>query len=171
MKRASLLLYVIGALFLVSFQTDKWSPYTSKDGHFKISFPTVDPTISSQKVPVNDVDYTMNLAYVAASDGYTYMIAWTDMSAHFPDKTAKQFLEDSRDGSVNNIKGTNVVTEKLITTGSQPYIEFTYDADKAKGKTRIYLINKVQYTILVLSESTTDFTNKANKFLHSFSYN
>ena len=171
MKTAGSLLLIFGALLLSGFQTATWSTYTSLEGHFSISFPSAEPTITSQKVPVDDIEYLMHMIYAGPDNGFTYMIAWTDKSAHFPDKTVKQFLEGSRDGSISNIKGTNVVTEKIVTTGSQPYIEYTYNADKLKGKTRIYLINKVQYTILVLSENKTNFTATANKFIRSFSHN
>ena len=59
-------------------------------------------------------------------------------------------LEDSRDGAVGSMKADTLATTAIQTTGSTPYIEFTFRSAEFKGKDRIYIINKHQYSLVTI---------------------
>ncbi len=104
------------------------------------------------------------------SDSEVYMSSFIDAHSFFPDdKSLKQILEDSaRDGAANSLNATNVITT-ATNLGENPYIEFLFTSADFKGKDRIYVINKFQYSVLMIVSLNKDLTN-ADKFITSFKH-
>ena len=65
------------------------------------------------------------------------------------------------------MKATNVTT---LTTelSDKPYIEFTFELDGFVGKDRIYVINKVQYSLITIFAKGSGLNTSADRFIMSF---
>jgi len=156
-------------LSIVGFQSgNEWKAYSTLDGHFSISFPG-NPEESSQDEKTDaGIPFKIHFATYSPSDNEVYMVGWIDMRNFYPEsKTIKEILESSRDGATESMKATNVTTLATVLTGN-PYIEFTFEADQAIGKDRIYLINKFQYSIITIFSKETGIRPNADKFIMSF---
>jgi hypothetical protein len=161
------LLTTVAAL-IVSFRTaDAWQKYTSSDGHFSITFPGK-PEESAEDDKTSD-GQPFKIHYVTLSPtDEVYMVGWINMVDFYPaDKSMKQILEDSRDGATESMKATDVKTLKTNLTG-EPYIEFTFKTDKFKGKDRIYVISKFQYSVITIFSEEKGIGTNADKFIGSF---
>jgi hypothetical protein len=170
MKRILLLPIILLVLsFTGRGQSSQWIPYTSTEGHYSINFPdkpevTVeDDTSAGYLLKIHFASYTPN-------DDVVLMAGWIDMSAHYDnEKTMKEMLEGSRDGAAGSMKASNVVT---ITTNlkDDPYIEFVFSTDAFTGKDRIYIINKVQYSLITIFSLKDGISPDADKFIGSFKH-
>ena len=170
MKKNFLFLIILTAVFINGFsQSSAWHTYTFKDGHFSISFPGK-PEESVQYDSSGASILKMNMQTYTIGDNTVFMSSWTDMSAlSLSDKSIKQLLEDSRDGAVQSLQATNVVTTATVLTG-EPYIEFAFSTEEFTGKDRIYFINKVQYSIITIFSAKDGLSPDADKFITSFKH-
>ena len=147
-----------------------WMKYKSAEGKYSINFPGK-PEESQENSKTNDsIPFLIHYATYSASDNEIYMVGWINMSNFYPnEKSMKQILEDSRDGAVNAMQATNVVTTATKNTGNA-YIEFTFEIKELKGKDRIYVINKFQYSVISIYSSSMGNNPKVDKFISSFKY-
>jgi hypothetical protein len=144
-----------------------WQNYKSTEGHCAINFPgkSVEHTQSldaanGAKLLIHLVDYS--------SVNASCMLAWTDMNSCYPaEKSMTQILEASRDGAVANMQATDVETIKT-NLENEPYIEFTFKTDKFIGKDRIYMIDKIQYSVIYLTTAGTLEDPNIERFFASF---
>jgi hypothetical protein len=165
-------LVVIGLIVitgLLGFRAaENWTKYKSAEGRFSIDFPGK-PEESTQDDKSDDgTPFKIHFTSYSPNDDEVYMCGWIDMTSFYPkDKELKVMLEDSRDGATGSMKATNV---KTLTTylGDNPYIEFTFEADKLVGKDRIYIINKFQYSVITIFSDKTGIRPGADKFIASF---
>ena len=96
------------------------------------------------------------------------MAGWIDMNSFYPDgKAIKEMLENSRDGAIASMKATSVTTLATVVS-ENPYIEFTFETDDLVGKDRIYLINKIQYSLITIFSKGVGVKPSADKFIMSF---
>ncbi|NVO20957.1 MAG: hypothetical protein HXX13_14750 [Bacteroidetes bacterium] len=170
--KKSLLTIIIIFVCILSFSAFKpvgdWKLFTSKEGGFSIEFPGQPEISVQQDTSEAGVPFLINFASFEASDNEVYMAGWIDMKNIYPEgKTLQQILEDSRDGATTSMNATEVKTLATVTTGD-PYIEFTFVSSNFVGKDRIYIINKVQYSIISIFTSETGIKPSADKFIGSF---
>ena len=163
------LVIFISLLSFFGFQSDgNWKTYSSSEGHYTIQFPgNPEESVQNSKTDAGD-SLTVHIASYSVSDNEVFMSSWTDMHSIYPkDKTIQQMLEDSRDGTTSSLNATNVTTLKT-NLEENPYIEFTFGTDDFVGKDRIYLINKIQYSIITIFSKATGIKPDADKFIQSF---
>ena len=150
-------------------QQSAWTTYSSAPGHFSISFPgtaqeSVDYDSSGSSI------LAIHFANYEMGEKGVLMAGWVDFTnTDLHGKTIKTLLEDSRDGALNSMKATDIVTTTTVLTG-EPYIEFTFKTDGFVGKERIYVINKIQYSVIALFTTASDLGVYADKFLHSYKH-
>ena len=159
-------IFVVVALSLLSFRyPGTWVKYTSAKGHFSIEFPgsptenTVVDTTDNNKI---------HYATYFPNDSEGYLTDWIDMTKTYPAKKGiKQILEDGRDGAMRSLIATNIITT-ATNLDKEPYIEFAFTNKEFAGRGRIYLIDKIQYSIITLFSLEAGISPDANKFIKSF---
>ena len=171
MKKKILLLVAVSAcmLSLFGFQADNdWQVYSSSDGHFSVAFPGKPEESTQDDKTADGIPFKIHFATYSPTDNEVYMAGWINMDTFYPaDKTMKEILEDSRDGATGSMKATSVTT--LATELSdKPYIEFTFELDGFVGKDRIYVINKVQYSLITIFAKGSGLNTSADRFIMSF---
>jgi hypothetical protein len=170
MKKGLLFLAVTAVIVLGSFRyIPDWVKYTSPEGKYTISFPGKPIESVENDTNTDKTIFQLHMAAYEVSDSEVYMSSYIDAHTFFPaDKSLKQILEDSRDGAANSLNATNVVTT-ATNLGENPFIEFLFTSAEFKGKDRIYVINKFQYSVLMIVSLNKDLTN-ADKFITSFKH-
>jgi hypothetical protein len=115
---------------------------------FTVSIPG-EPQIQRNKVtiPAGEV---ATAAFTSNVDGVIYSISTAD----YPEKVvaarpAEAFLNEGRDGLVNQLKGT-LKDEQAITIDSYPGKSYTVSSDNGEVKARNFLVGPRLYTLLVL---------------------
>jgi hypothetical protein len=169
MKKYMVISAILVLTVLFSFiPADTWQKYTSQEGHFSVSFPGKPDERTDDSKMDDGTPFKIHLATYSTFDDEVYMVGWIDMTEFYPkDKELKKILENSRDGAVESMKATNVVTKAINLTGS-PYIEFTFNSDQFTGKDRIYLINKFQYSLITIFSLSKGIPPAADKFIGTF---
>jgi len=170
MKRGLLLSCIATIILLGSFTSSKdWYKYTSTEGKYSINFPGK-PTESVQSdTGENGSVLTIHMATYEVSETQVYLSSFIDMHSYYPEsKSLKQILEDSRDGATASMSATNIVTT-ATNLGKNAYIEFTFNTSELTGKDRIYMIDKFQYSVIVLNSKDKGLGD-ADKFITSFTH-
>lgn len=160
----------ISLLSIYGFQLAKdWRLYSSAEGHFSIQFPGTPEETSQDNKTDDGAVFTSHLVTFSPSDDEVYMVGWTDMHGIYPEgKTMEEILEGSRDGAMASMNATNVTTLTTVVT-NDPYIDFTFEGDGFVGKDRIYVINKMQYSVITMFATQIGLKPDADKFIGSFS--
>jgi hypothetical protein len=150
-------------------QKGTWPVHTSAEGHFSVTFPGT---------PQESVEYDssgaevtkINLAMYEINDSDVLMLSWVSF-AHLDlgQKSVKELLETSRDGALSALGATDIVTTATVLTGD-PYIEFTFRSGGMLGKDRVYIIHKMQYSILGIFSSDRGLATYADRYIGSFKY-
>lgn len=139
--------------------------YKSKEGKFAIQFPAgVEVKTDAQKV-----GNTETLIATAEDGDKTYHVAYLDLTEKAKNRTAKEILDASQNGGVNE-SGGKLERSKNITLGKDkwPGREVVVDVEGDKIKSRFYLIDTKLYVIAVSGKKDFALGKDAAKFLDSF---
>ena len=171
MKKILLQIFIVALLPLACIaQNTEWHKYTSAAGHYSINFPgqfTESTEIDSSGATL----IKMNLVEYTPDPNTVFMSSYVDFAASYPaDQTVKQILENSRDGALASLGVTKSTTLNTNLTGD-PYIEFSFSGPDFVGKDRIYVINKVQYSIICIFAHDAGLNPNTDKFIQSFKHN
>ena len=161
-------LLVITTGFLSFMPVSAWVKYTSKAGHFSVSFPDKPQETEQEDKNPDGTPARIHVVTYARSNEEVYIATWFNLGSFYPkDKTMKQMLEESRDGAMNSMKEKKVTTTTTF-LGKNPYIEYTFTGDEFIGKERVYLVNKMQYSVIAIYSLKAGLSKDADKFLTSF---
>ena len=171
MKKIFLLPFAVMALHFTAFsQAATWQPYTNLVDHYTVSFPGK-PEVTAQYDSSTAVIMKITLVTLAVGDDAVFMSSSVNMAGtHATEKPIKDFLEDSRNGSLQSMNVSESKTLATVTTGSQPYIEFTFSTESFTGKDRIYFIDNVQYSLISIFGLKNGLSPDADKFIKSFKH-
>jgi hypothetical protein len=121
---------------------------TATEDGFAIRIPGAAQVMRNKvTIPAGEVN---TAAWTASVDGVIYSISFAD----YPEKLvrarpASAFLDEARDGLVNQLKGT-LVEETAIALADHPGKAFTVTSENGDVKARCYLVGGRLYTLLVL---------------------
>jgi hypothetical protein len=150
-------------------KSSNWYTYKSDKGHYTLYFPGK-PSESEQDIPGDAAGLKIHLATYAEGEDVVFMSSWTNLAnTAATEKTTQQALEDSRDGAIESMKATDVKTSETVTTGD-PYIDFTFSLGTSAGRMRIYFVNGVQYSLIVLCPEATKSDQRIDKFIRSYKH-
>ena len=169
MKRFITLMVSLAASLLPALaQTVQWTPFSSKEFKFSVSFcgaPKTDPTTVEQK---GDIKATLNLVK-AAGDGYFCMVAIGDYNLK-PDVEAELLLNQTN--FIKAVEGTLLTsrrTEFVNPPEKLPALTFTFDMPpNLTGKSIVILRGSRVYQLLFDYRKTTDYSAAMQKYLSSF---
>jgi hypothetical protein len=160
------ILLVVGALALCGFES-QWVPYTAKDGSFTVNLPgTPKVETNSQKVGAINVVSTM---YSMGDDSSGFIaVQTTDIPPGAPSLTNEQRLNGARDGSVANVAGARLVSDKAITLGKWPGREYDVSVGANLMHCRIYMVKKRLYMMMALTTDGKPSMAEVRAFFNSF---
>lgn len=145
-------------------QTTGWKTYTYADDGFSVSFPS-DPQVSSQDVPVATTSYKLK-TYLVDVGQSGMMIGICQFGSLVAGKNPDDLLQGGKNGALQETK-THLVSEKKITLGSAPGLEFDAENESLHAKVRIYLAGTTLYEVIEAYPLGAPFEH-ASDFLESF---
>ena len=141
-----------------------WVRFTSPDGHFSVLMPEI-PQDKSETVDSAHGPYTTHL-FIVRDTTSVYLIGWVDYDPSFNFNRQAE-LEANRDNFVNGIKAKLVTTRPTVVNGYSG-LEFTAETEDRVFKSRVFLVGRRPYQIVIGSPKDMDDTAIVSKFFNSF---
>ncbi len=142
-----------------------WVKFESTVGLFSILMPT-QPTEQKETKDSASGPYTTTLLQSNKGNGEVCLAAWVDYDPKFNFDTQKE-IEANRDNFVKTVKGTVVSTTRITHRGN-PGIEFQGTAPNFSFKSRVYVVGRRPYMLIVLFPAGGESSPTINKFISSF---
>ena len=141
-----------------------WVRFASEDGRFSVMMPEK-PTDKMETVDSPHGPYTTHL-FIVRDTTSVYLIGWVDYDPGFNFNRAAE-LEANRD---NFVKGINAKLVSTRPTNIDGYtaIEFTAETDDRIFKSRVYMVGRRPYQIVIGSPKGQDDTANVQRFFNSF---
>jgi len=170
MKNIFALVVVVAASFpSFGFQNaaGDWIKFTSDAGRFSVLMPgpgepkdeaetKADPKLGS---------YTTHL-YLQKTDRGLFMAGWADYAPTVRLDVQGE-LAANRDNFARGVEA-RVTSERPITLGDSPGIEFTAESEQATFKSRVYVVGQRPYMIIAATLKGQEGSANVERFLASF---
>jgi hypothetical protein len=144
--------------------TGGWAMFTSEEGHFSVLMPEI-PTDKAETTDSAHGPYTTHL-FVVRDTTSVYLIGWVDYDPSFNFNRQAE-LEANRDNFVKGINARLLTTRPTIIDGYSA-IEFTAETDDRVFKSRVYMVGRRPYQIVVGSPKDMDDSAIVKRFFNSF---
>jgi hypothetical protein len=141
-----------------------WANFTSEEGHFSVLMPEI-PTDKTETVDSAHGPYTTHL-FIVRDTTSVYLIGWVDYDPSFNFNRQAE-LEANRDNFVKGINAHLVSTRPTMIDGYSA-IEFTAETDDRVFKSRVYMVGRRPYQIVIGSPKGLDDSVSVNRFFNSF---
>jgi hypothetical protein len=141
-----------------------WVRFTSPDGHFSVLMPET-PQDKSETVDSAHGPYTTHL-FIVRDTTSVYLIGWVDYDPSFNFNRQAE-LEANRDNFVKGISAKLVNSRPTVIDGYSA-IEFTAETADRLFKSRVFLVGRRPYQIVIGSPKTLDDTANTERFFNSF---
>jgi hypothetical protein len=166
MKRiAAAFLILFGAIYSAGFQgAGEWIKFESTQGLFSMLMP-VQPTEQKDTKESPYGPYTTNL-YLSKGSGEMFMAGWVDYDPKYIVDAQKE-LDANRDNFAIAVKATLGTTTRITFKGN-PGIEFDGTTPNYSFKSRVYIVGKRPYMLVVAFAAGGEASPNINKFFSSF---
>jgi hypothetical protein len=141
-----------------------WVSFTSEEGRFTVLMPEI-PTDQAKTVQSEHGPYTTHL-FIVRDTGNVYLIGWVDYDPRF-NFNRQQELEANRDNFVKGVKAKLVDSRAVMLDGYQA-IEFIAETDDRVFTSRVYLVGRRPYQIVIGSPKGQDDPVSLHRFFNSF---
>ena len=141
-----------------------WVKFTSDEGNFSVLMPKI-PEDKTETEQSSHGPYTTHL-FIVRDDTSVYLIGWVDYDASFNFNRQAE-LEANRDNFVKGIQATLISTKPTVIDGYSA-LEFTAETADRIFKSRVYLVGRRPYQIVIGSPKGYDDTASLNRFFNSF---
>ena len=141
-----------------------WVKFTSQEGHFSVLMPEI-PTDKSETVDSAHGPYTTHL-FIVRDTTSVYLIGWVDYDPSFNFNRQAE-LEANRDNFVKGISATLLSTRPSTIDGYSA-LEFTAETADRIFKSRVYMVGRRPYQIVIGSPKGMDDSTNVNRFFNSF---
>jgi len=141
-----------------------WVNFASEEGHFSVLMPEI-PTDKTETTDSTHGPYTTHL-FVVRDTTSVYLIGWVDYDPSFNFNRQAE-LEANRDNFVKGIKAKLVTTRPTMIDGYSA-IEFTAETEEQIFKSRVYMVGRRPYQIVIGSPKGEDDSVSVNRFFNSF---
>lgn len=143
---------------------ETWSEFISDEGRFSVLMPGV-PEESKQTVDSQPGPYTTHLVVLKGQKN-VYLVGWVDYDPRFNFNRQAE-LEANRDNFVKGVKATLTASRVLKIDGYQA-IEFTAETPERVFRSRVYMVGRRPYQIVIGSPKGVDDSLNVYKFFNSF---
>lgn len=141
-----------------------WVKFTSPEGRFSVMMPEI-PKDKTDTVDSAHGPYTTHL-FIVRDDTSVYLIGWVDYDSSFNFNRQAE-LEANRDNFVKGIDARLVTSRPTFIDGYSA-IEFTAETADRVFKSRVFLVGRRPYQIVIGSPKTSDDTASTERFFNSF---
>ena len=141
-----------------------WANFSSETGRFSVLMPVI-PEEKIETTPSDHGPYTTHL-FIVREDKYVYLIGWVDYDPSF-NFSRQAELEANRDNFVKGVNATLTSTRSLNLDG-YPVIQFTADTVDRTFKSRVYLVGRRPYQIVIGYPKGEEDISLTNRFFNSF---
>jgi hypothetical protein len=141
-----------------------WVKFTSEEGHFSVMMPET-PTDKTETVQSEHGPYTTHL-FIVRDTTSVYLIGWVDYHPEW-NFNRQQEMEANRDNFVKGINAKLLNTRSTIIDGYSA-LEFTAETGDRIFKSRVYMVGRRPYQIVIGSPKGQDDSVITNKFFNSF---
>jgi len=148
----------------VGAQTADWKSYSYPADGFQASYPSA-PEITKKDIPTDSGSFELR-SYIAQVTPVALFIGVCDYGSKVAGTDPQTLLQGAKNGALAN-SNSHLVTEKKITLGVYPGIEFEAESDAAHFTARIYMVGSVLYQTLVVVPLGKPYDD-TNRFLDSF---
>jgi hypothetical protein len=140
-----------------------WTKFTNEEGRFSVLMPGV-PTTKSDTVQSEHGPYTTHLFILRGET--VFLIGYVDYDPNFNFNKQSE-LAMNRDNFVKGLNARLVTTRPLTLNGYQA-IEFIAETPQRIFKSRVYMVGRRPYQIVIGSPKGVDDTANMNRFFNSF---
>ena len=144
-----------------------WAQFSSDAGRFSVLMPEI-PEEKTETVPSANGPYTTHL-FVVKDTASVYLIGWVDYDPSFNFNRQAE-LEANRDNFVKGISATLLNSRATVIDG-YPAIEFSAEAGDRIFKSRVFMVGRRPYQIVIGSPKGMDDTASVERFFNSFKVN
>jgi hypothetical protein len=145
-------------------QTLDWKSYSYPADGFQASYPSA-PEISKRDIPTDAGSFELR-SYIAEVGASALFIGVCDYGPKTEGKDPQELLQGAKNGALQN-SSSHLVSEKKITLGAYPGVEFQAESDTAHFTARIYMVGNILYQALVVAPLDKPFP-EVTRFLDSF---
>lgn len=164
----NLLFLFLAAAFIFGSNTvasaQEWVKLAPEGGSFEVMMPGTAKT--SEDTGSGDMGTYTTRLYIVSATGTIYLLGYVDYSK--PERMdIKGEMKANRDNFLKPWKESKILTEKEITFGTHSGMEFTAQVDGRLATSRIIMVGKRPYQLVVMTALDADQSDAA-KFLNSF---
>lgn len=141
-----------------------WTKFTSEKGRFSVLMPGV-PEDKVETTPSEHGPYTTHL-FILRQQGNVFLIGWVDYDPSFNFNRQAE-LEMNRDNFVKGVNATLLDTRSLTIDG-YPALEFSAEVSGRVFRSRVYMVGRRPYQIVIGSQKGVDDSVNVNRFFNSF---
>lgn len=141
-----------------------WIKFASDEGRFSVLVPD-SPTEKTETTESAHGPFTTHL-FIVKNPSSVFLIGWVDYDPSFNFNRQAE-LEANRDNFIKGLKATLVSTRSTVINGYSA-IEFTAEAGDRIFKSRVLLVGRRPYQIVIGSPKGMDDTADVNRFFNSF---
>jgi hypothetical protein len=142
-----------------------WVNFDSAEGHFSVLIPEI-PQDKTETTDSAHGPYTTHLFITHDGNNLVYLIGWVDYDPSFNFNRQAE-LEANRDNFVKGITATLINSQSLTLMGFSA-IEFKAEKDDRIFWSRVYMVGRRPYQIVVGYPKGENIPSDATKFLNSF---
>ena len=144
--------------------SNAWVHFNSEDGRFSVMMPQI-PTDKAETEQSQHGPYTTHL-FIVKDTTSVYLIGWVDYDPSFNFNRQAE-LEANRDNFVKGINAKLVTTRPTVIDGYSA-IEFTAETEDRVFKSRVFMVGRRPYQIVIGSPKGMDDSANVNRFFNSF---
>jgi hypothetical protein len=141
-----------------------WVRYNSVTGRFSVLMPET-PEEKTETTPSDHGPYTTHL-FVVRDTKNVYLIGWVDYDPSFNFNRNAE-LEANRDNFVKGINAT-LVSSRTTELEGYPVLEFTAETADRTFKSRVYMVGRRPYQIVIGSPKDDPDAVAMRRFFNSF---
>jgi hypothetical protein len=141
-----------------------WAHFNSESGRFSVLMPEI-PQEKVETTPSDHGPYTTHL-FIVRDEKNVYLIGWVDYDPSFNFNRQAE-LEANRDNFVKGVQATLTSTRSL-NIDRFPVIEFTADTADRTFKSRVYMVGRRPYQIVIGYPKGSEDIDLTNRFFKSF---
>ena len=145
--------------------TGGWVRFTSETGRFSVLMPEIPVEKPGTTTQGEHGPYTTHLLVVRDATS-VYLIGWVDYAPEFNFNRQAE-LEANRDNFIKGIKG-KLLTTRPTTIDGYSAIEFVAETADRTFKSRVYMVGRRPYQIVIGSPKGQDDSVNLNRFFNSF---
>ena len=141
-----------------------WVQFASDSGRFSVLMPEA-PTDKAETTQSEHGPYTTHL-FIVRDATNVYLIGWVDYDPNFNFNRQSE-MEANRDNFVKGISA-KLVSSRALKLDGFPVLEFSAETADRIFKSRVYMVGRRPYQIVIGSPKDLDESVSLNRFFNSF---